>query len=122
MSAFALSNSALPVGIYHHLMYSMPSFMKPYQQALDSAPSPAAHTALLHATLAAWHCAVFAAVATIAPTAADLRPPLPSPPSFPSDPGAFAGLLCVGLFGFAASGVVSDYLGGGEPADDEPAS
>ena len=120
---FALSNSALPVGIYHHLMYSMPTFMKPYQQAVDTAPSPAVHTALLHTTLATWHCAVFAALATIVPTAADLRLPLPNAPSLPSldNPGAIAGSLCVGLFAFAAAGTVSDYLGGA-PDEEKPAS
>ena len=52
---FAVSNSVLPVGIYHHLMYSMPLFVKRYDEAVQGAPSPAAHATLLHGTLAIWH-------------------------------------------------------------------
>ena len=35
---FGLSNSALPVGIYHHLMYSMPLFVKSYDEAVEAGP------------------------------------------------------------------------------------
>ena len=32
---FGVSNSVLPVGIYHHLMYSMPKFVNSYDQGIE---------------------------------------------------------------------------------------
>ena len=34
---FALSNSVLPVGLYHHLMFSMPTFVTSYDEAIEAA-------------------------------------------------------------------------------------
>ena len=108
---FALSNSALPVGIYHHLMYSMPTFVRDYDAAIESAPSPVAHTALLHGTLALWHIAIFAALAALqVPTARALTPAVSDFGKLsllPQTADAAFGLACAALFGAAAAGVIS---------------
>ena len=103
---FGLSNSVIPVAIYHHLMYSMPLFVNKYDEAVfnlaptpsptlpplrlllplrrrtrydeavSTAPSPAVHATLLHVTVATWHLALFSALGLLLPTALPLRPPL----------------------------------------------
>ena len=104
---FGLSNSALPVGIYHHLMYSMPTFVAAYDDAVEASPSPVAHTFLLHATLMAWHAALFAALALVGvPTAMELHPASTSALGLlPSSLTEGFGLLCLALFGAAATSV-----------------
>ena len=112
---FGLSNSALPVGIYHHLMYSMPLFVKSYDEAVEASPSPILHTALLHGTLMIWHLALFAAISFVGtPTARELTAwhvafalPQLDALAWPEPSVAF-GLGCLGLFGFAASGVAGE--------------
>jgi len=100
---FGLSNSALPVGIYHHLMYSMPNFVAAYDEAVDTAPSPVAHALLLHGTLGVWHAALFAFVSTLGmPTAMELQPALGFPNPLPDSPVEGFGLACLVLFGSAA--------------------
>jgi hypothetical protein len=111
---FGVSNSVLPVGLYHHLMYSMPIFVQRYDEAVESAPSPLAHAVLLHATLAAWHLAAFSCLATLAPQAMELRPALDEGLSLlPSSLGAGAGLACFGLFTAAAISTAAAAVSGG---------
>ena len=108
---FALSNSVLPVGLYHHLMYSMPTFVTSYDEAIEAAPSPVAQAALLHGALMTWHLAAFALVARLGtPVALPLQPPLPDWPTVPATPSAYFGLGCVALFAALIAGVVSDLL------------
>ena len=55
---FGLSNSVLPVGIYHHLMYSMPTFVTRYQLAVDEASTSASsrpHSSM-RIRLTRWRC------------------------------------------------------------------
>ena len=105
---FGLSNSALPVGIYHHLMYSMPKFVACYDRGIEAAPNPAARALTLHGALMAWHLAVFAAVGRAGvPTA---LPPLPSVPEglslLPSSAAAGFGLVFFGLFVANTAGTI----------------
>jgi len=114
---FGLSNSVLPVAIYHHLMYSMPLFVNKYDEAVSSAPSPAVHATLLHVTVATWHLALFSTLGLVLPTALPLRPPLEAGLSLlPQSPGAGVGLLGVALFGAAAASVTAGVMGGGNEA------
>jgi len=98
---FSLSNSVLPVGLYHHLMYSMPLFMRAFDAAHEAAPSPMAHALLMHGTLGVWHLAIFSLLRLAGmPHALGVLPALPagSLSGLPTTPSAGFGLACVGLF------------------------
>ncbi len=98
---FDLSQSVLPVGLYHHLMYSMPLFMRPFDAAHESAPSPVAHALLTHGTLAAWHLALFSSLRLAGvPRAMAVLPALPSGGLtwLPATPSAAFGFVGIALF------------------------
>ena len=119
--AFPLSYSVLPVGLYHHLMYSMPLFTRHYDAAIEAAPSPVAQTLLNHGTLMVWHTAAFAAVELAGvPRALELQPALPfgTLQFFPSTPGAYLGLLCLCLFGALITLLIRSILHASHEATD----
>lgn len=109
---FGLSNSVVPVGIYHHLMYSMPRFVRLYDAGVEAAPTPWRRAALVHGALAAWHLALFAALALAVPPA--LTEPLPAVPSGPSllpaSISAAAGLVCFCLFSANTANSIAEGL------------
>jgi len=106
---FSLSNSTLPVGIYHHLMYSMPLFVQCYDDAVESAPSPAVHALLLHSVLMIWHLAAAAAFSLWVPPAMELLPAAPEGLSLlPTSASAAVGLVCLCLFIPAAASVAME--------------
>ncbi|KAL1511210.1 hypothetical protein AB1Y20_006024 [Prymnesium parvum] len=106
---FGLSNSVLPVGIYHHLMYSMPTFVRSYDEAVQSAPRSDLHAVRLHVALAAWHLAVFSALSLVVPRAMELQPASASL-SFSFSPSAMFGLFGVGLIGTAVVGAIPTWI------------
>ena len=102
---FGVSNSVLPVGIYHHLMYSMPKFVNSYDQGIEGGEGVdegegAARALIFHGALMAWHLALFSALSLAVPKA--LAQPLPALPEgfslLPASAGAAFGLVCFGLF------------------------
>ena len=78
---------------------------------MRTAPSPAAHALMLHGVLAAWHLALFSALASsgLVPIALPPLPPLPPGDLglLPRSAGAAVGLVAVALFGAAAAGAVA---------------
>ena len=93
-------------------MYSMPIFVSAYDESVESAPSPVAHSLLLHSTLGAWHAAAFVAIALLGvPTAMPLQPASTADlGAMPTSPTEAFGLACLGLFGLAAAGVAKEVL------------
>ncbi|KAL3905370.1 MAG: hypothetical protein SGPRY_010934, partial [Prymnesium sp.] len=102
------------VGIYHHLMYSMPTFVRTYDEAVQSAPNPALHALQLHLAIAAYHLAVFSSVALFVPTAMELQPALSGGLGLPSSGGAAFGLLGMALIGTPVVGLVTTLIKGPE--------
>jgi len=114
---FSLSGSALPVGIYHHLMYSMPVFVRSYDRAVETDPSPPLRAALIHSTVAVANLAAVVTLQRVIPTAIDLQPAISSDLSFPpSTPASIFGALCFGLFMVNVGLIVSAAVNGGETA------
>ena len=86
--------------------------MERYDEAVQGAPSPAAHAVALHATIGAWHLAAFSAVGLLAPRALPPLPPLTEGLGLvPHSAGAAVGLAALALFGAAAAGVAASALG-----------
>jgi len=117
---FTLSGSALPVGIYHHLMYSMPLVMKCYDQALQSSPAPRLHALATHTALALANLSVIATLALLLPPVMALRPALDAGLGLvPSGAAAGFGLACFLLFVLNSAGIVAGALARNKPAPDE---